>query len=135
MSAKLFPVFTKLRDLLGAHAEGFVVTEDSSTRYGLEAPVGPATVRSWGGKVKLKAIPVAWVSLGKGYVSYHLMGLPGNAKLRTSLSKELLAHMHGQSCFNFTEADDALFKELADATAESLRGMRKAGFITVSASS
>ena len=130
MSAKFSPVFAKLRELLGAHAEGFAVTENSETRYGLEAPVGTATIRSWGGKVKLKTIPIAWVSVGKGYVSYHLMGLPGNAKLLASLSTELRAHMQGQSCFNFKEADDALFKELAAVTSESLRGMRKAGFIS-----
>ena len=85
MSANLSPVFEKLRALLSAHADGFAITDDSATRYGLEAPVGPATVRSWGGKVKLKTIPVAWVSVGKAYVSYHLMGLPGNAKLLASL--------------------------------------------------
>jgi len=129
MSANLPPIFRKLRELLSAHAESFAITDDSETRYGLEAPVGPATVRSWGGKVKLKTIPVAWVSVGKAYVSYHLMGLPGNAKLLASMSKELRSRMQGQSCFNFKEADDALLKEIAHLTSESLRAMRKAGFI------
>src|SRR5262245_22571050 len=130
MSSKLQPVFVLLRDLLRAHAASFSVAQDSETHYGLDAPVGPATVRSWGGKVKTQSIPFAWVSLGKAYVSYHLMGVSGNAKLLASLSEELRARMQGKSCFNFKAGDDALFKELAHVTSESLSGMRKAGFIS-----
>jgi hypothetical protein len=130
VSANFQPVFAQLRDLLRAHAERFAITHDSASRYGLEAPVGPATVRSWGGKVKVQTIPVAWVSVGKAYVSYHLMGMPGNAKLLATLSDDLRAHMQGSSCFNFKTVNDALFQEIKHVTAESLRGMKKAGFIS-----
>jgi hypothetical protein len=130
MSQDFEPVFAQLRDLLRAHAERFAVTHDSADRYSLEAPVGPATVRSWGGKVKVQTIPVAWVSMGKAYVSYHLMGIPGNAQLLATLSDELRAHMQGSSCFNFKTVNDALFQELTRVTAESLRAMKKAGFIS-----
>ena len=130
MSSKLQSVFLPLRDLLRAHAASFSVARDTETHYGLDASVGPATVRSWGGKVKTQSIPVAWVSIEKAYVSYHLMGVSGNAKLLASFSEELRAHMQGKSCFNFKAADDALFNELAHVTSESLTGMRKAGFIS-----
>ena len=130
MSAKFQPVFAQLRDLLRAHAASLSVTRDSEIYYGLEAPVGPATLRSWGGKVKAQRIPVAWVSVGKAYVSYHLMGVSGNEKLSGSLSEGLRKHMQGQSCFNFKVVNEPLFKELAHVTGESLRGMRKAGFIS-----
>jgi hypothetical protein len=54
----------------------------------------------------------------------------GNAKLIGTFSQELRAHMHGKSCFNFKTVDDALLKELEQVTAESLRGMQGAGYIS-----
>jgi hypothetical protein len=41
----------------------------------------------------------------------------------------LRAHMQGKSCFNFKTVDEALFRELARVTAESLHGMKKAGYV------
>jgi TonB family protein len=115
--------------LLEVHAGEFSVADDTEGRYGLEGPVGPATVHAWGGMVKTGTIPVAWVSVGKEYVSYHLMGVQGNPRLMATLSAELRARMQGKSCFNFKTVDEALFRELAEVTAESLHGMRKAGYI------
>ena len=123
-------VFTRLRDLLQVHADEFHVAQDASRRYGLEAPVGPTTLRAWGGKARAPTIPVAWVEIGKTYVSYHLMGISGNAKLVAQLSDELRARMQGKSCFNFKTVDEALFGELEQVTTESLRGMKKAGYIS-----
>jgi hypothetical protein len=105
------------------------VTNDSTTAYALEAPVGPATLRDWGGKSKVKTIPIAWVNVGKGYVSYLLMGLSADTKLIASLSPELRARMQGKSCFNFKAVDDRLFAELKSVTAESLLTMRTSGYI------
>jgi hypothetical protein len=122
-------LFECLRDLLKTHAGGGAVRHDTAERYGLEAPVGPSTVRAWGGKVKVASIPVAWVEVRKSYVSYHLMGIDGNAKLLASLSEPLRSHMQGKSCFNFKVADEALLTELQAVTAESLRALRTAGFI------
>jgi hypothetical protein len=51
--------------------------------------------------MKRPIIPVAWVQIGKAYVSYHLMGVSGNAKLCDTLSAKLKARMEGQTCFNF----------------------------------
>ena len=129
MAPTFQPVFARLRGLLQAHEADFGVTHNTPDRYGLDAPVGPATVQAWGGKVRTPKIPVAWVEIRKTYVSYHLMGVNGNTKLIASLSKPLRARMQGKTCFNFTTVDDALVQELQIVTAESLRGLRNAGFI------
>jgi hypothetical protein len=130
MSPQFQPVFQRLRDILKTHAPDFAVGQDTPDYYGLEAPVGPATLRAWKGKVKRPTIPVAWVQSGKGYVSYHLMGVYGNPKLLEKCTDELRAHMQGKSCFNFKAVDETLFRELAGLTAQSLNGMAKAGFIS-----
>jgi len=80
--------------------------------------------------MKSPTIPVAWVRIGKAYVSYHLMGVYGNPELLGRCSDELRAHMQGKSCFNFKAMDDGLFAELDRLTSESLTGMRKAGYIS-----
>ena len=94
------------------------------------APVGPATVQAWRGQVKRGAIPVAWVQVGKAYVSYHLMGVYGNSKLLAGVSEQLRSRMQGKSCFNFKEVDEVLFEELERLTIESLTEMRKVGYIS-----
>jgi hypothetical protein len=129
MPERFQSVFARLRELLQAHESDFTIAHDTPKRYGLEAPVGPATVRAWGGKARKAKIPVAWVEIRKTYVSYHLMGVNGNARLVASLSKPLRARMQGKACFNFTTVEDTLFQELQTVTAESLGGMRNAGFI------
>lgn len=128
-SSEFQPVFQKLRSIMAGHASGLSITDDKPDRYCLEAPVGPATLKAWGGKSKRPMIPVAWVELGKSYVSYHLMGIQGNAKLQDGMSKELRARMQGKTCFNFKSEDDALFRELDQLTRHSVQALRTAGFI------
>src|SRR5262245_2854975 len=79
-NSELKPVFDRLRELLAAHASEFAVVCDTTDRYGLEAPIGPATLRSWGGKARMARIPIGWVEVRKAHVSYHLMGVDGNPK-------------------------------------------------------
>ena len=79
--------------------------------------------------MKRPMIPVAWVQVGKAYVSYHLMGVYGNVKLRDGMSKKLQARRQGKTCFNFKAYDEALFKELERLTVEAIAGFRKAGYI------
>jgi hypothetical protein len=122
------PVFQRLRGVLQSHQANYTVSSDSSTRFGLEAHVGPATLKAWGGKAKSPSIPVAWVEVKKSYVSYHLMGLYMNPKLEAKLSEPLRKHMQGKSCFNFKEVDEALFQELDSITADSLTDLKKAAF-------
>ena len=75
-------------------------------------------------------MPVAWVQVGKAYVSFHLMGVYGNPKLLDGVSEKLLARMQGKSCFNFKVVDEELFGELEQLTVKSIAGMRTAGFIS-----
>lgn len=130
MSPEFESIFVRLRAILQKHAGRFSVTENSLDRYCLEASAGPTTLRAWGGKLKRRLIPVAWVEIGKSYVSYHLMGVYGNTKLRDGMSIELKARMQGKTCFNFKTYDEVLFKELEQLTALGLVAFRKAGFIS-----
>lgn len=123
-------VFAQLRAILHKHAAKYSVGQDTGDYYSLVAPVGPATIRVWGGKKKSSSMPIAWVQIGKAYVSYHLMGVYGNPKLLEGYSRKLRARMQGKSCFNFKSADEALFQELEELTIESLRAMKKGGYIS-----
>lgn len=129
MSTEFACIFAKLRAILEKHHGTLQVKEDTLKCYCLEGTSGPAAIRAWGGKVKRSRIPVAWVQIGKVYVSYHLMGLYMNTVLRGSISKELRARMQGKTCLNFKKDDDTLFKELEQLTARAIDGFRKAGFI------
>jgi hypothetical protein len=86
-------------------------------------------LKAWKGKARSSVIPVAWVEIGKAYVSYHLMGVYVNPPLMASMSAPLRARMQGKSCFNFKSVDEELFKELERVTAKSIDGMRAIGYI------
>ena len=120
-------VFQSLRRVLLKHAATLVVSVDTSTKYCLESPIGPATLRSWGGKARSARIPVAWAEVGKSYVSYHLMGI-AVPSVRAGMTKALQARMQGKTCFNFTIADPTLLVELDSLTAASITAFKKAGF-------
>ena len=129
MASDFETVFAALRKILQREANLFSVTEDTPKRYCLAGPVGPATLQAWRGKMKSPTIPVAWVQIGKSYVSFHHMALYVNEELRGTLSTRLRAHMQGKSCFNFKTVDEPLFEELETVTAKGCRGMKRAGFI------
>jgi hypothetical protein len=129
-SSQFERVFAGLRAILGKHAGRFTVTSDRPNRYCLEAPVGPATLQLWRGKLKSRTIPVAWVEVGKSYVSFHLMPVYANAQLSKEIPKALKARMQGKSCFNFTTLDDVPFDELDRLTTRGLAAFVEAGFVT-----
>jgi hypothetical protein len=130
VSPQFQTVFSRLREILKKHAGHFVVSRDTAGHYQLEAPVGSAALRAWGGQARSPVIPVAWVQTGKAYVSFHLMGVHGNPELLDGYSEDLRARMQGKSCFNFKNTDEVLFTELERLTADSIAGMKKAGFIS-----
>ena len=129
MSSDFPPLFTRLRAILVPHAERLTVSEDTPTRYGLSAPVGPTTLRLWGGKLKHPQIPVVWVQIGQAYVAYHLMPLYGSSPLAATLTPALKRRLHGKTCFNFKAIDEPLFAELADVTARGLAAYLRLGYI------
>jgi hypothetical protein len=86
--------------------------------------IGPATTRSRGKEVWFGA-----VRIGKNYVSYHLMPVYACPDLLKEISPALKKRMQGKSCFNFTQVDEKLFKELADLTEQGYKRFKKEGFI------
>src|ERR1043166_8134184 len=129
MPADFDSLFPRLRAILQKHQAAWSVFEDSATCYSLAGKVGPATLRAWGGKLKRPVVPVAWVQIGKTYVSYHLMGLYGSAPLLAGMSKALKARMQGKTCFDFTTPDEALLEELDRLSREAIESFKRAGFV------
>ena len=93
MPANFSQVFSTLRDILSRHAGKLVVAEDTPDCYRLEGGRHPT---------HKKPFPVAWVTVGKAYVSFHHMGIYARSDLLKGVSKELKARMQGKSCLNFT---------------------------------
>jgi hypothetical protein len=116
-----FPeVFSALRDILRRHAGKLNVAEDTATCFRLEGGIHPA---------HKKPFPIAWVVVGKAYVSFHHMGIYARPDLLKSASKQLKARMQGKSCFNFTSTDPTLFAELEDLTIRGFDAFRNAPFM------
>ena len=109
-------IFVRLRKILQPYAKRLTVTEDSPARYCLTGGVHPT---------HKTPMPVAWVQIGKAYVSFHHMGLYGYE----GLSKELSARRQGKTCLNFKVADEKLFQEVEQLTAERFAAFKKAGFM------
>jgi hypothetical protein len=128
MAAEFAEIFGRLRLILQKHGAALSVKEDSADCYSLDAPIGPATLRAWGGKAKINRIPVAWTKIGKGSVTFHLMALDGDS-LGKTMSKELQGRMQGKTCFNFKKTDEKLFGELEDITARGIAEFKQSGFI------
>jgi hypothetical protein len=129
MATEFDNVFARLKEILQKYSGPFTIKPDVKDKYGLYAPVGPATVKIWGGKMKKLVMPIAWVEIGKAYVSYHLMGIYMNPKLQAAIPKELKSRMQGKTCFNFKKMDEKVFKELDELTAKSIDAFKKGGFI------
>jgi len=109
-------VFSALRAILQRHAGQLAVSENTLTRYCLEGGLHP--------KHK-KPMPIAWVEVGKNYVSFHHMGVYARPDLLTDVSAKLKARMQGKSCFNFTSIDEPLFVELEDLTIRAFEAFQK----------
>ena len=119
MTAEFASIFSRLRGILQKHTGALTVTADAPEHYCLAVDYNP--------KLR-KGFPAAWVKIGKGYASYHFMPVYMFPKLRDGLSKKLRARMQGKSCFNFKRADEALFQEVEELTAQGFAMARKAGF-------
>jgi hypothetical protein len=69
------------------------------------------------------------VQIKKNYVSYYLMPVYVDPCLLDGISENLKRRMQGKSCFNFTEIDQPLFKELTTLTQAGYASYREQGFI------
>jgi hypothetical protein len=119
MNSDFQSIFTRLRRILEKHSAALTVTVDTPDHYCLQIAFSP--------KLK-KPFPVAWVKIGKAYVSYHFMPVYMFPGLLDSRSEKLRARMQGKSCFNFKVVDEALFEELKDLTTEGFTRCKEAGF-------
>ena len=128
MAPALQPDFAHLKEMLAAHAQRYLVSPDSPNHYALEGDIGPATLKAWKGKPKRPRIPIAWVTIEKAYVSFHLMAV-SDPRVRKGLSPALAARLQGKTCFNFRTVDPVLFAELDQLTARALAAFEKAGFV------
>ena len=119
-TAKHSEVFSALRAILEAQAGKLTVKADTTTSYCLEGGRHPT---------HKKPFPIAWVTLGKTYVSFHHMGVYARPDLLAGVSTELKARMQGKSCFNFTSINLVLFAELAELSARAFAAFRNAPFM------
>lgn len=122
MNPEFQRVFSALRAMLARHAGSLKVTvsEDTATRYCLEGGRHPTHGTP---------MPLAWVQVGKNYVSFHHMGVYASPALLKSMSPALRARMQGKSCFNFKAVDPELFAELEGLTSRGFEVFRKPPFI------
>lgn len=97
-------VFRQLRSILQKHAAHLTVKVDTAASYYLDAAFSEKFNRDlFLGSVQIK----------KNYVSFYLMPVYMFPELLQGISPNLKKRMQGKSCFNFAEADEKLFKELA----------------------
>ena len=120
MTPEFEEVFSELRAILTRHVGGLAVTEDSPTRYCMTGGRHPK---------HQTPMPIAWVEVGKAYVSFHHMAVYARPDLLKGVSKRLRARMQGKSCFNFRSVDKALLVELEDLTVRGFDAFRNAPFM------
>jgi hypothetical protein len=78
---------------------------------------------------KGKPLWFAAIRMGKSYVSYHFMPVYLNAAMQRRVPPDLKKRMQGKACFNFSEVDPALFRQLADLTAAGFEGYRALKYV------
>jgi hypothetical protein len=115
-SPSLSETFTTLREVLAAHSDDLVVTDDRPGDFRVASP----TMRDRIGR----PLSVAGVRTRKHYVSYFLMPVYAAPRLVQSLSPELKKRMHGLSCFNFTTIDSNQARELSRLTKAGIEAFR-----------
>jgi len=108
--------FVLLREILAAHANRLIVTEDKPGNYQLGSP----TMKDRIGR----PLFVAAVQTRKNYVSYHLMPVYVRPELLKTLSPRLMKRMQGKACFNFTTVDSQEAKELSAVTKAGIAAFR-----------
>ena len=99
--------FTQLKKVLEPFAAKLIVAADTPTYYALETPHVMRNKRR---------LYFAGIKIGKAYVSYHLLPLYMCPEMQAEISEVLKKRMQGKACFNFSQPDEKLFKELGKLT-------------------
>jgi hypothetical protein len=112
--AEFAPVFDGLRAILAEYEPKLNVVHDRPDNYYLDTyTIGP----------NKRPIFFGGVRINKNYVSYYFMPIYGD--LLRGMSPALKKHMQGKACFNFTEVDATLFKELKKVTKQGYQAWKK----------
>lgn len=106
-AATFAATFYALKRIFAPHTRYLHANTDTRDRFYLET-----RSPSYNGKPLFFGAVVS----GKAYVSFHLMPLYWDSALRKKVSPKLKKRMQGKSCFNFTDPDPVLFRELARLT-------------------
>lgn len=118
--AKLTSVFERLKAIMRPYAAYLEIKRDTPTKFYLDTRF----VQKNG-----KAIFFGAVLINVGYVSYHLMPVYLKPELLKCCSSALIQHMQGKYSFNFTEIDEAMFRELAALTMTAYASFKERGFV------
>lgn len=113
-------VFTELAAILRPYATKLSVEKDTPT----ELYVDTRHIQK-----NKKPLFFGAVQLKKKRVSFHLMPVYLEPGLLGDISLELKKRMQGKSCFNFSDADKTLFKELAALTKSGYASYKAQGFV------
>ncbi len=116
-------VYTRLKTIMQKYERGVIKGSAYGNRPNSYCLVGPPSEFTNG-----KPSWFGAVTMGKAYVSYHLIGVYAFPDLLDGISPELKKRMQGKSCFNFKEVDENLFKELASLTEKSYKRCKEKGF-------
>jgi len=104
-------VFAALKPILTPYARRLAVKDDKPGHYYLETKTAV---------YKGRPFMFAAIRTGKAYVSFHLLPIYMNPKLKFTISPGLQKRMQGKACFNFTKVEPSHIAELKKLT--------KAGF-------
>lgn len=116
----LSAVFAELRAVMAPYAHELDPKKDDAT----ELYVGTRYLQK-----NKKPLFFGAVQVKKSFVSFRLMPVYLAPELLTAVSPELKARMQGKSCFNFSEVDRPLFKELAGLTKAGHASYKAQGFV------
>ncbi len=117
---ELAGVFAALKDILEPYEKDLHVLPYKPEYYCL---VTRLAVR------KGKPVWFAAIRMGKNYVSYHFMPVYMNPGMQKRIPPELKKRMQGKACFNFSEVDPALFRQLSELTATGFEGYRALKYV------
>jgi len=116
----LNPVFVELRSVMAPYAAKLDPKKDDPSELYVD------TKHMQKNK---KPLFFGAVQVKKSYVSFHLMPVYLKPELLNALSPGLKSRMQGKSCFNFSEVDKPLFKELAALTKAGFASYKEQGFV------
>jgi hypothetical protein len=113
-------VYGRLNNLLKNYEPELQLKLDTEARYSLDAGYSERYKRD---------MFFGSVTIGKRYVSYHLMPIYVFPELLDTISPQLKKRMQGKSCFNFSKLDEELFQELAQLTQAGFERYKQEGLV------